>query len=207
MDESLLQHLLQRPIDPEKQPSDASLAQNTPLLPAVVNIEPNVQTENSTFEYDEHIRPSNLRQRIKRTPVGILNLQQRTKRINLSLKQGIKRFFDKAVEAAAMEITQIIAKKVYKYVHSTNGKTAMQSHMLINEKLAPSGNLVKIKGRWVVNGKTKKLEPWQNSASPTLESFEVLATLKIAVIEHHHIWVIDITGAYLHALWIMRHTW
>ena len=148
MDESLLQHLLQRPIDPEKQPSDASLAQNTPLLPAVVNIEPNVQTENSTFEYDEHIRPSNLRQRIKRTPVGILNLQQRTKRINLSLKQGIKRFFDKAVEAAAMEITQIIAKKVYKYVHSSNGKTAMQSHMLINEKLAPSGNLVKIKGIW-----------------------------------------------------------
>ena len=61
------------------------------------------------------------------------------------------------------------------------------------------GELIKIKARLCANGKTQKLLPYQNSYSPTVQSWAVMIALKQATINNDEIRVIDFTGAYLHA--------
>ena len=119
--------------------------------------------------------------------------------VKLSLGQGLKRYTEKAEEAAMKELSQLLKQEVFPYVHHSESLPVVYSQMIISEKVDPSGKLIKIKGRFVANGKTQKLLPWQESYSPTFEPYEFLAMCKDAAVKKKIMWVADVGSAYTKA--------
>ena len=117
----------------------------------------------------------------------------------MPLARGLSLFNNAAKLAAEKELKQLVSKNVWKYVKNSNRAPVMWSQMIISEKTDPAGNLIKIKGRMVANGKTQILQPFQNTSSPTISSPAIFSLLKISAIENRYQWTIDIFGAYLNA--------
>ena len=117
----------------------------------------------------------------------------------LSFAKGLRQFGGLAQDAAKKELNSLIAQKVFKYCHETNGQTALWSQMMINEKLDANGKVTKVKARLCANGKSQKMMPFQSTTSPTVNYSSVLSILKIAAVEKRSIRVLDFITAYLHA--------
>ena len=118
---------------------------------------------------------------------------------HISVKKGIAQFGDIAVAAIRKEMVQMVEKSVFQYVHSANGNKIIRSSTFLKEKLDANGKLLLIKARLVADGSMQTHEMFENSSSPTVKTSSTFIMLKIAVVEHRSIAVIDIGGAYLNA--------
>ena len=115
-----------------------------------------------------------------------------------SLKAGIKKFGDKAVKAAAKEMTQLHERNCFKPVDvrtltEQERKKALESLIFLTEKR--DGN---IKVRACANG--SKQRQWmtkEDTSSPTVSLPAVLATAVIDAYEGREVAVIDIPNAFV----------
>ena len=118
----------------------------------------------------------------------------------LSLKQGLRAWKDKAVEAVRKEMQQMHDKKVYDPVDHTT--------MTRQEKLAALRSIIflkqkrcgRIKARVCADGRPqRKLYEKQDAASPTVKTESVLLTCVQEAEENRDVCVADIPGAFLNA--------
>lgn len=118
---------------------------------------------------------------------------------HISIKKGIAQFGDVAVKAVSKEMNQLVDKEVFEYVHNSNGVKIIYSSIFLKEKLDANGQLLLVKARFVANGSMQHEYSYEVSSSPTVKTTSTFIVLKIAVVEHRSIAVIDIGGAYLNA--------
>ena len=129
----------------------------------------------------------------------------------MSAKQGIKKFGDRAIAAIIKECIQLdkgafpgkpVVEPIFaKDLSELEKKAAMSAVSLIKEKRCG-----KLKARICANGSKQKkyLSPDESVASPTSSNEGVLTSFMIDAYERRVIAILDIPGAYLHAK--MKHT-
>jgi hypothetical protein len=117
---------------------------------------------------------------------------------HISLKNGIEKYKDLAINGINSEFQQMIDKKVWSYVLSHYG-SYLRSSMFLKEKMDMDGVVYKVKARLVADGSTQVLQPYEFTFTPTIKSSSISCLLKIAANEKRIVRCIDITGAYLHA--------
>lgn len=118
----------------------------------------------------------------------------------MSAKQGVKHFGDRAIEALIQEFSQLDDKGTFdpmsfKDLTYQQRKDALRAIALIKEKRD-----LRIKGRTVADGRpqrkhTSPEEVW----SPTVSQEGMFLSLAIDAKERRHVAICDVEGAYLHA--------
>ena len=116
----------------------------------------------------------------------------------LSLKNGLKEWGDKAYAAAESEMKQLHFQNTFEPMHwkqlsETQWKTVLESHMFLKEK-----HNRKIKGRTVAGGnKQCNYISKKDMSSPTVTTESVLLTCIIDAEEERDVTVIDIPNAFI----------
>jgi len=118
----------------------------------------------------------------------------------MSARQGIKTYGNRAIDAMAKEYSQLESLKVFAPVYKRNltpkvRRNALQVIDLIKEKRCG-----RIKGRTVVDGRGQRgnyTKSETSSSALTLEAF--VATLAVDALERRDVAVADIAGAFLKA--------
>ena len=118
----------------------------------------------------------------------------------MTAKQGVKEFGDRAVEAIIKEFTQLNEKNVFEPKHfesltMEDRKKALRSITLIKEKRCG-----RVKGRTVADGRPqRKYYAPEDTHSPTVSTEGLFLSLGIDAKEERHVATCDVEGAYLHA--------
>jgi hypothetical protein len=118
----------------------------------------------------------------------------------MTAKQGVKEFGDRAVEAIIKEFTQLNEKNVFQPKHfgsltMEDRKKALRSITLIKEKRCG-----RVKGRTVADGRPqRKYYAPEDVHSPTVSTEGLFLSLGIDAKEERHVATCDVEGAYLHA--------
>ncbi len=118
----------------------------------------------------------------------------------MTAKQGIKLFGEKAIAAMLKEYKQLASLKVFgrapaEMLTPENMKNALRAINLIKEKRCG-----KIKGRTCADGRPHRtIIPREEAKSPTLSLEALIATLVIDAKEDRDVATFDVPGAYLHA--------
>ena len=135
-----------------------------------------------------------------RSMVGVMmsQISKESKNAQVSVKEGIKRFGDKAIQALVVELTQLDDKNTF---------TPLMVNELNNDEKRMSLNLLalikqkrcgKVKGRVVADGrKQRKFVPREEATSPTIKLESLLMSLVIDAKEKRSVATADIVGAYL----------
>ena len=127
-------------------------------------------------------------------------ISKESKNAQVSVREGIRRFGDKAVEALMIELTQLDDKNTFTPVMANTldkneRKMALNLLAVIKEKRCG-----KIKGRVVADGsKQRKFVPREEAASPTIKLESLLTLLMVDAKEGRDVATADIVGAYLMA--------
>jgi hypothetical protein len=138
-------------------------------------------------------------------PPGFYDLDKNSHSVlHLSLKKGLEKYGELAVNGINAELQQMIDKKVWSYILSYHG-TYLRSCMFLKEKLDINGIVYKVKARLVADGSTQILQPYEFTFTPTIKSSSIMCLLKIAAAEKRRVRCIDIstTIASLHKLFIL----
>ena len=118
----------------------------------------------------------------------------------MSAREGIKRFQEKAIEALITEWKQLDEKQVFtgiKYsdLNPEQRKSALRLVQLIKQKRCG-----KIKGRTCADGRKQRDYILNSDAtSPTVSTEGLLLTLAIDAYEKRYVATCDISGAFLHS--------
>ena len=118
---------------------------------------------------------------------------------HISVAKGLNMYGEKARKAMREELTQMVEKKVWQYVRSSEGHKFIRSSMFLKEKFNEIGELQKIKARLVADGSQQEIQLYQSTSSPTVKTSSLMVIMKIAANEKREIRAVDIRGAYLHA--------
>jgi hypothetical protein len=124
----------------------------------------------------------------------------------LSLSMAMKSNDTATIEAAKIELRNIIARDVLEFcrfheVPREFWDKIITSSMLLKEKFFPNGDFDKLKARLVANGNQQKLTLYERekSSSPTVSQDSLMLTLGISAFKRMKRCVIDFTSAYLNA--------
>ena len=118
----------------------------------------------------------------------------------MSLKQGLRSWGDKAKDAVRKEVSQMHEKHVFKPVKfqlltRQEKLAALRSIIFLKQKRCG-----RIKARWCADGRPqRKLYEKTSASSPTVKTESVLLTATIDAAEERDVAVVDIPGAFLNA--------
>ena len=130
--------------------------------------------------------------------VKISQISKESKNAQVSVKEGIKRFGDRAIKALIVELTQLHEKKTFTPVLASElskDERKMALNLLANIKEKGCG---KVKGRVVADGsKQRKFVPREEATPPTFKLESLLMPLMVEAKERRDIATADIVGAYL----------
>ena len=118
---------------------------------------------------------------------------------HISVKKGIEQYGAVAKKSIQKELTQMVNKSVWHYVHDAPYNKFIRSSMFLKEKISAPGGHMDLKSRLVARGDQMEMKLYDNWSSPTIRSDSVEMIIKIAAVERRHVNVIDIGGAYLNA--------
>jgi len=116
------------------------------------------------------------------------------------MRQGIKQFGKKGVDALMVELKQLDVRKVLEPVHvpslsKEEKRMTLNYIMFLKEK--HSGV---IKGRGCADGrKQRAIISKEHASSPTISTEALFLTCVIDALEHRHVATTDIPGAFMHA--------
>jgi hypothetical protein len=118
----------------------------------------------------------------------------------MSAREGLRRFGDKAADALISEWKQLDEKKVFHGVHFKDTSYEQRSKALRLVQLIKQKRCGKIKGRTCADGrKQKEYIKEEDSTSPTVSTEALLLTLMIDANEHRDVATADVPGAFLHS--------
>ena len=150
---------------------------------------------------DEGVAPSDTGQRRSlRNPKPVQD--ESYEFYHISVKEGLKRFKDKAVECIQQELQQMLTKGVWKPVHLKDvprDQKIIYSSMFLKEKFDSTGKFDKLKARLAAGGDMQDKEMYGSVSSPTVQTVHVFAELALAAWKQKTITTLDIGGAYLNA--------
>ena len=116
------------------------------------------------------------------------------------MKQGIKHFGQKGIDALMVELKQLDVRRVLEPVHApslSKEEKRMTLNYLMFLKEKHSGV---IKGRGCADGrKQRAIISKEHASSPTISTEALLLTCVIDALEHRHVATTDIPGAFMHA--------
>ena len=116
----------------------------------------------------------------------------------------MSKFGNAAIEASKTEFRQLLEKEVFvpkkwEELSSSERHDAIRSFMFFKEKLDGDGQVIKVKARFVANGKQQDDELYEDVSSPTASVTTLFTVLSLAAREKKFTAIGDITGAYLNA--------
>jgi hypothetical protein len=118
----------------------------------------------------------------------------------MSAKEGLRKFGEKAAEALIKEWKQLDEKNVFHglYFHETTPEQRKQALHLV--QLIKEKRCGKIKGRTCADGrKQRQYINQEDSTSPTVSTEALLITLMIDALENRDVATSDVPGAFLHS--------
>ena len=100
------------------------------------------------------------------------------------------------------ELIQMVMKKVWRPIKVSRltiseRRSIMRSSMFIKEKFFPDGTFEKLKTRLVAGGAKQDKSLHGDLSAPTVLTSSVFSIAAVAAIEHRHVMVVDIGGAFL----------
>jgi len=155
-----------------------------------------------TRSWYNHLTLTLFLQNQHRNPFSLTHLQTTTGILltQMSAKQGIKEFGERAVEALLKEFSQLDRKDVldpiaFGELTRDQRKNALRAISLIKEKRDG-----RIKGRTVADGRPqRKYKAPEDVYSPTVSTEGMFLSLAIDAKEKRHVAICDVEGAYLHS--------
>ena len=124
----------------------------------------------------------------------------------ISVKAGIKRFGDRAVEAILKELRAILAKGVFEFIDPSTLTRAQRQRLIrgfifLKEKFLANGEFDKLKARLVAGGHMQDRSSYmvEEIASPTASLQTIFMTATLAGLEGRHVMTLDVGSAYLNA--------
>lgn len=130
--------------------------------------------------------------------ITMAQIASSSKHDQVSVEEGIRRYRNKAIEAALMEYTQLNDKNVFRprlASELTSKQKAAALNLITMVKLKRCG---KIKGRAYADGrKQRKYITKEQSTPPTTHLESLLLSLLIDAFEKRSVGTADIVGAYL----------
>ena len=118
----------------------------------------------------------------------------------MSAKEGLRRFGEKAAEALIKEWQQLDEKKVFHGIHFKDTTSEQRKGALRLVQLIKQKRCGKIKGRTCADGrKQRQYINQEDSTSPTVSTEALLITLMIDAHEHRDVATTDVPGAFLHS--------
>ena len=118
----------------------------------------------------------------------------------ISMKEGIKRFGNEAVEAVLKEYGQLDSKDVFDPVDAVELTIEEKAKALDLLTMIKKKRCGKVKGRACVNGKRqRKYMEKEDVSSPTIQLESLILSLIVDAFERRDIATADIAGAYLNA--------
>ena len=123
---------------------------------------------------------------------------------NMTVKDGINKLGDIAVESIRKEMQQMCEKDVWEGV-LINSLSPLQrnniitSSMFLKDKYTPEGKFDKLKSRLVAGGHLQDREIYDNGSSPTVSTTSVFIIASIAAKENRSLATIDFPGAFLNS--------
>ena len=118
----------------------------------------------------------------------------------MSAKEGIKLFGERAIEALFKEFAQLDDRQVFRGVIATSLTNSQKKGALSVINLIQKKRDDELKGRTVANGKKHRhLYSKEQSTSPTISHDAMMISLIIDAIEGRDVAISDIVGAYLFA--------
>jgi len=125
-------------------------------------------------------------------------ISKESKFAQVSVKEGIKRFGESAINAVLAEFGQLNDQKIFdpKFAHELSGKQKREALNLIT--LVKEKRCGKIKGRACADGrKQRRYIRKEDVASPTIQLESLLLSLMIDAFEKRDVATADVVGAYL----------
>ena len=123
---------------------------------------------------------------------------------HLTVKKGLERFGDKALESMISEISQLLDKDVIDPKHAKSlskeqWRKIIRSSMFLKEKYLSTGAFDKLKARLVAGGHMQDRTIYDDLSSPTVSISSLFMLAAIAANERREVVTADIGGAYLNA--------
>jgi len=132
--------------------------------------------------------------------VIMATVQTAAKHEQISMKEGIKRFGEQAIEAVLKEYGQLDSKEVFDPVDATKLTYEEKAKALDLLTMVKKKRCGKVKGRACVNGKRqRKYMQKEDVSSPTIQLESLILSLIVDAFERRDIATADIAGAYLNA--------
>lgn len=130
--------------------------------------------------------------------ITMAHITSATKHDQVSVKEGIRRFGSKAIDAVLSEYAQLKDKNVFKPRFANDLTSQQQKDALNLITVVKEKRCGKIKGRAVADGrKQRKYIGKEESTSPTIHLQSLLLSLMIDAVEKRDVGTADIAGAYL----------
>jgi len=121
---------------------------------------------------------------------------------HISVKRAEERFPGKGIEAAAVEMNQLIERKtIVPVAYAPKSEKIIHSQLFMNPKYDLEGNLKKVKGRLVASGNEVDRSMYDSSstAAPTIKFEGLMILLAASSHENGIMGTIDFPGAFLNA--------
>ena len=126
------------------------------------------------------------------------HIKSAAKHEQVSVKEGIRRFGDKTVDAVLTEYAQLNEKNVFAPVNANKLTKKQKSDALTLLTMIKQKRCGKIKGRECADGrKQRRYISKEDSTSPTVHLESLLLTIMIDAFEHRDVATADIAGAFL----------
>ena len=122
--------------------------------------------------------------------------------LTISVKAAIAAHGGKARKVIMDELVQMVTKKVWRPIEVSRltiseRRSIIRSSMFIKEKFFPDGTFEKLKARLVAGGDKQDRSLYEDLSAPTVLTSSVFSIAAVAAMEHRHVMVVDIGGAFL----------